>query len=79
MPSTFKGDPNSVGTESGLCRASSWKGRILSAPGGALARVYLNIGTYSEQWERLHNTLLGFRGQKPFKLKTAKRTRSTGR
>src|SRR5262249_767031 len=27
---------------------------------GALARVYLNIGTYSEQWIRLHEPLIGF-------------------
>lgn len=27
---------------------------------GALARVYLNIGTYSEQWVRLHEPLIGF-------------------
>ena len=35
---------------------------------GALARVYLNIGTYSEQWNQLHNPLIGFVPQKPFKL-----------
>jgi hypothetical protein len=35
----------------------------------ALARVYLNIGTYHEQWVRLHNPLLGFRKQSPFKVK----------
>ncbi len=28
---------------------------------GALARVYLNIGTYGEQWIQLHNPLVGFR------------------
>jgi hypothetical protein len=27
---------------------------------GALARVYLNIGTYSEQWTRLNTPLIGF-------------------
>ena len=27
---------------------------------GALARVYLNIGTYHEQWIRLHEPLIGF-------------------
>jgi len=37
---------------------------------GALARVYLNIGTYSEQWRRLHNTVIGFRPQRPFDLAT---------
>ncbi|HSH93003.1 MAG TPA: hypothetical protein VK968_02580, partial [Roseimicrobium sp.] len=50
---------------------------------GALARVYLNIGTYHEQWVRLHEPLIGFippaasmeadlkngRVQLPFKLK----------
>src|SRR5581483_5467302 len=35
----------------------------------ALARVYLNIGTYHQQWIRLHNPLLGFRNQQPFKVK----------
>jgi hypothetical protein len=34
----------------------------------ALARVYLNIGTYHQQWIRLHNPLLGFRPQQPFKI-----------
>lgn len=37
---------------------------------GALARVYLNIGTYSEEWRRLHNTIIGFRPQQPFDLAT---------
>ena len=36
---------------------------------GALARVYLNIGTYGEQWIQLHNPLVGFVTQKPFKIK----------
>jgi hypothetical protein len=36
---------------------------------GALARVYLNIGTYGEQWVQLHNPLIGFVPQKPFKIK----------
>ena len=27
-----------------------------------------NIGTYSEQWVRLHNPVLGFRPQRPFKI-----------
>jgi hypothetical protein len=36
---------------------------------GALARVYLNIGTYGEQWIQLHNPLIGFVKQKPFKIK----------
>ena len=36
---------------------------------GALARVYLNIGTYGEQWIQLHNPLIGFVPQKPFRIK----------
>jgi hypothetical protein len=35
---------------------------------GALARVYLNIGTFSERWITLHNALVGFRKQEPFKI-----------
>src|SRR6185295_11697590 len=35
---------------------------------GALARVYLNIGTYSEQWNQLHLPVIGFRPQKPFTI-----------
>jgi hypothetical protein len=35
---------------------------------GALARVYLNIGTYHEQWIRLHSPLIGLTPQKPFKI-----------
>jgi hypothetical protein len=35
----------------------------------ALSRVYLNIGTHHQQWIRLHNPLLGFRKQEPFKLR----------
>jgi hypothetical protein len=35
----------------------------------ALARVYLNIGTYHQQWIRLHNPMLGFRKQLPFKVR----------
>ncbi|MFC5416735.1 hypothetical protein ACFPL7_18030 [Dongia soli] len=38
---------------------------------GALSRVYLNIGTYSEQWKRLHNTVVGFRPQSPFSVAAA--------
>ena len=37
---------------------------------GALARVYLNIGTYSEQWRHLHNPVIGFKPQRPFALPT---------
>jgi hypothetical protein len=35
---------------------------------GALARVYLNIGTNYEQWITLHNVVVGFRPQKPFTI-----------
>jgi hypothetical protein len=35
----------------------------------SFARVYLNIGTYHQQWIRVHNPVLGFRKQEPFKLK----------
>jgi cytochrome c5 len=34
----------------------------------SFARVYLNIGTYHQQWVRVHNPVLGFRSQSPFKL-----------
>ncbi|NBA93597.1 hypothetical protein [Pseudomonas sp. R5(2019)] len=39
---------------------------------GALSRVYLNIGAYSEQWNRLHNPVIGFKPQRPFELATIK-------
>jgi RoxA-like, cytochrome c-like len=35
---------------------------------GALARVYLNIGMFSERWITLHNLFIGFRKQQPFKI-----------
>ena len=35
---------------------------------GALVRVYLNIGTYSERWIQLHNPMIGFTPQRPFKI-----------
>jgi hypothetical protein len=35
---------------------------------GALVRVYLNIGTYSERWIQLHNPIIGFTPQRPFKI-----------
>jgi hypothetical protein len=38
---------------------------------GALARVYLNIGVFSERWITLHNPLVGFRTQQPFKIADA--------
>lgn len=38
---------------------------------GALSRVYLNIGAYSQEWKRLHNTVVGFLPQRPFAVATA--------
>ncbi len=35
---------------------------------GALARVYLNIGTFYEEWSTCHNPLIGFKKQRPFRL-----------
>jgi hypothetical protein len=35
---------------------------------GALARVYLNIGMFSERWITLHNLFIGFRKQQLFKV-----------
>ena len=40
---------------------------------GALARVYLNIGTNWEQWNTLHAPVVGFRNQKPFSIANAER------
>jgi len=37
-------------------------------PWAALARVYLNIGTYSERWVTLHNPLFGFSKAEPFTM-----------
>jgi len=37
-------------------------------PWGALSRVYLNIGTYYEQWIRLHRPVVGFKTQGAFKI-----------
>ena len=39
----------------------------------ALARVYFNIGSYHQNWVRLHNTILGFRQQEPFRIADAER------
>jgi len=39
---------------------------------GALARVYLNIGTHSSQWARCHNPVVGFKPQRPFSIATLK-------
>lgn len=38
-------------------------------PWGALARVYLNIGSYWEQWNQVHQPVLGFTPQSPFRLR----------
>ena len=35
---------------------------------GALARVFLNIGCFGNQWVRLHTPLIGFTPQKAFRL-----------
>lgn len=35
---------------------------------GALARVYLNIGTYHLEWNECNNPVIGFAPQKPFSL-----------
>ncbi|MEY2558952.1 MAG: hypothetical protein QOE34_2377 [Verrucomicrobiota bacterium] len=40
---------------------------------GALARVHLNIGLFSERWVTLCNILIGFRDQQPFKLADLKK------
>ena len=40
---------------------------------GALARVYMNIGLFSERWITLHNLFIGFRKQQPFKIADADR------
>jgi hypothetical protein len=37
---------------------------------GALSRVYLNIGTFPEEWGRCHNPVIGFKPQRPFALAT---------
>ena len=36
---------------------------------GALARVYLNIGSYWEQWNEIQQPVIGFTPQRPFRLK----------
>ncbi len=39
---------------------------------GALARVYLNIGLFSEQWNRVDNPVIGFTPQRPFSIATSR-------
>lgn len=38
---------------------------------GALSRVFINIGTYSEEWLRCHNAILGVRPSRPIRIKDA--------
>ncbi|MEX2208511.1 MAG: hypothetical protein WEF50_20010 [Myxococcota bacterium] len=38
----------------------------------ALARVYLNIGLFSEQWNRVDNPVIGFTPQRPFSIATSR-------
>ena len=40
---------------------------------GALARVYLNIGEFHQEWTRHFNLLLGGKRQTPFKVETAQK------
>ena len=40
---------------------------------GALTRVYLNIGTFYEQWNQCHNPIIGFRPQRPFSVEVCQR------
>ena len=40
---------------------------------GALARVYLNIGLYHDEWIRDTNTIIGFTPQKPFSIDVCRR------
>ena len=37
---------------------------------GALMRVYLNIGTFSEEWGRCQNPIIGYTPQRPFSIAT---------
>jgi hypothetical protein len=40
---------------------------------GALARVPLNIGLFSEQWARCDNPVLGFTPQRPFRIEVCRK------
>ena len=40
---------------------------------GSLARVYLNIGTFPEEWALCHNPIIGFKPQRPFSAATLRR------
>lgn len=39
---------------------------------GAMARVYLNIGTFYEEWNECHNPVIGFTKQRPFEIETCR-------
>jgi hypothetical protein len=39
----------------------------------ALARVYLNIGLFHDEWNRATNTVIGFTPQKPFRIDVCRR------
>ena len=39
---------------------------------GALARVYLNIGLFWEEWNEVNNTIIGVKPQRPFKIETCR-------
>jgi hypothetical protein len=38
---------------------------------GALARVFINVGTYSEEWLRAHNAIIGLRKTRPIRIEDA--------
>jgi len=40
---------------------------------GALARVYLNIGTFYEEWLTCHNAIIGLKRQRPFSLEVCQK------
>src|SRR5262249_55941610 len=40
---------------------------------GALARVYLNIGMFHEEWNRCSNPIIGFVAQHPFSIEVCRR------
>ena len=40
---------------------------------GALARVFLNIGTFYEEWSTCHNPFIGFKKQRPFSINVCQR------
>ena len=40
---------------------------------GALDRVFVNIGTFGEEWVRCHNPIVGGRAQKPFSIPYARK------